>query len=170
MSFTKQLDEITFEITDFCENNCKFCSSDAKKYNASFLSITEINKYLVGCYYKQIHLSGGEPLSHPDFYHILKLCKSHSDDVIVHTNAIKHIAFNMNVIDNIYVEGYISVTNDVDKVHILKRVEQGKEKTRPEVKFSGNWLKDCSNCGHIVIRADGKQVKSPCDKETEVNH
>lgn len=167
MSFTIQKEEITFELTDYCDNNCKYCSSDAKSHGRefSYLNIDKIRDYLQGYHYKQIHLSGGEPLAHPEFYFILKWCKEHADDVIVHTNALTHICYNSNVIDGIYIETNLTLLPNVDKIHILKRVEQGREKTRPEVKFSGNWQKECSKCGHVVIRADGKEVESPCKKE-----
>jgi organic radical activating enzyme len=110
-------------------------------------------------------LSGGEPLSHPEFYDILELCKQHAKDVVVHTNAISHIVFNYSVIDNIYVEANVTVTPDVDKIHVLKRVVQGKEKLRPEVHFSGNWEDDKCECENTVYLPDGTTRKSPCRKD-----
>ena len=109
MSFTEQLNEITFEITDFCEEGCKYCSSNANRFKdyAKFLSIKIIRDFLVGQHFKIIHISGGEPLAHPQFYEILRICKEHADDVVVHTNALTHICFNANVIDNIYIEANI---------------------------------------------------------------
>lgn len=167
MSFIKKCHEITFELTDFCEEGCEYCSSNAIsdiKY-ATFLNIEIIEKALYDQTFERIHLSGGEPLAHPNFYQILRLCQEHTEDVVVHTNLLKHIIFNGNVIDNIYIEENLSVSSDVDKVNILKRIEQGKERKRPEVHFSGNWTHECNDCDQPIIRADGVMVKSPCKKD-----
>lgn len=159
--------EITFELTNYCPHQCNYCSSNVVDniFNATQLRYDDIKTFLQGKTYDRIHLSGGEPLSHYAFYSILLLCEKHAKDVVVHTNAFKHIIFNANVIDNIYIESNITVTGDVDKVNILKRVEQGKEKTRPEVHFSGNWTNECENCDQQIMRSDGKLVPSPCKKD-----
>ncbi|MFA5731565.1 MAG: radical SAM protein [Acidithiobacillus sp.] len=163
------MSEITFEITDYCPNKCKYCSSDAFNTNeqSHFMSFELFLNILGTRQFDIIHLSGGEPLSNPDFYAILMTCYHHAKDVIVHTNALRHIAFNLGVIDNIYLEAYTTITTDVDKVHILKRIKQGREKKRPEVHFSKNWTEDCS-CKHRVVKSDGTIVKSPCSKFEEV--
>lgn len=159
------MNEITFEITDYCPNKCKYCSSNAihKKNESHYMCFDHFLKLLGTQKYDIIHLSGGEPLSNPDFYAILTTCYNHAKDVIVHTNALKHIAFNTNVIDNIYVEAYVTIADEVDKVHIVKRVKQGREMTRPEVHFSRNFTEQCQ-CNHRIIKWDGTKVKSPCNK------
>lgn len=115
-------------------------------------------------WFDRIHLSGGEPLSHPRFWEILCICKYFSKDVIVHTNALRHIAFNLHVLDNIYIESYQTISPDVDQIHILKRIEQGKELKRPEVHFSQNWMQNCS-CHHDMVLPTGTIAQSPCKKE-----
>jgi organic radical activating enzyme len=167
------MNEITFEITDYCPNKCKYCSSDAikNKDQAHFMSLETFHSIIGTRQFDIIHLSGGEPLANPEFYYILDTCYHHAKDVIVHTNALRHIAFNLGVIDNVYLEAYATITTDVDKVHILKRVRQGKEKTRPEVHFSRNFTENCDQeniehceCNHRVIKWDGTIVRSPCKK------
>ena len=111
-----------------------------------------------------IILSGGEPIAHPDFYKILELCKKHTQDVVVYSNAINHLIYNSNVIDGVYLETNITILPEVDRVHILRRVKQGREKVRPEVHLSKNFLVSCSKCGHNVLRPDGTLSKTPCDK------
>lgn len=158
--------EITFELTDYCNHHCKYCSSNSidniKK--ATFLEFRRIGELLDGKFYERIILSGGEPLSHPNFFNIALLCKEHSNDVIVYTNLLTHVIFNVNVIEDIIVEANLTVQDNVRRIHVLKRVEQGREKERPDVHFSRNWTQDC-DCDKIVVIPDGSIVKSPCRKE-----
>jgi organic radical activating enzyme len=161
--------EITLEITDYCPHSCTYCSTDAAYYNkAKFISYKEVERALEGpIIWDLIHISGGEPLAHPDFYSILKLCKTRAIRVIVHTNEITDIAFNPNVIDGIRVEAYLTVPDTTDTIHILKRVRQGREARRPGVTFSSNYYDDCSclECNHTVIRPDGTKAPAPCKKD-----
>jgi organic radical activating enzyme len=162
--------ERTFEITNFCEHNCKYCSSDSVDDMdlAIFLSFEEIENMLKDNKYDTIILSGGEPLAHPNFYLIYMLCKEHAKNVIVYSNLITHRIFNANVIDSVYLEANLTLLNNVERIHILKRIDQGREKTRPEVKFSRNYDEDCS-CDHRVVKPDGSITKSPCNKDIEID-
>lgn len=157
--------EITFELTNYCPHNCAYCSSDAtdKRDEATYLDFDHIAVELFGTRYDRIILSGGEPLSHPLFYDILQLCKKHTDDVVIYSNAITHTIYNHNVIDGVYLEANMTVLPEVDKVHVLRRVKQGKEKNRPEVHLSRNFSEDCE-CDHIVVRPDGNYGTQPCNK------
>ena len=161
--------EITLEITNFCPHGCKFCSSDAidEWAEADFLSLGTIVAKLHGKHYDRINISGGEPLAHPDFYHIHTICALHADDVTVYSNTIKHLIYNAHVIDGVYLEANLTLTPETDKIHVLRRVKQGKEANRPEVHLSRNHREDCA-CDHRVLRYDGKWVRTPCNKFEEV--
>ena len=163
--------ELTLELTNFCEHGCKFCSSNAVNdmEKADYLSMARIVQQLDGKHFDRINLSGGEPLAHPNFYAIHKYCEQHADDVTVYSNLIKHRIYNAQVIDGVYLEADITVTPETDRVHILRRVKQGRETNRPEVKLSRNHCEDCS-CDHRVLRYDGKLVRTPCDKYCEVEN
>lgn len=156
--------EITFEITNYCNNKCKFCSTNAGPNGSNYLSIVYIKKILHNRFFDRINISGGEPLAHPDFYKILILCEKHSKAVAVYTNSLKWLFYNANIIDGIRVEANLTINDNVEKIHILKRINQGRERNRPEVKFSHN-KKNCKNCKHKVVRPDGKISPSPCKKE-----
>jgi len=160
--------EITIELTNYCPHNCKFCSSVATQYRdkAKFIEFGAVKGIVKGKRFDIIHISGGEPLSHPQFWDILQLCKSVAKDVVVHTNALTHIAFNVSAIDNIYVEAYLTVSPDVDKVRILKRIEHGKEKLRPEVHLSSNWKENCM-CNHTIYMPDETTRPTPCRKDLD---
>ena len=168
--------EITFEITNFCEHKCKFCSSNATndKSKAIYLSYDDIfgiitNQFLkIGKFkcFDRINISGGEPLAHPDFYNIYKMLETFAHDIVVYTNLWRHRRYNGQAIDGVYLEADITVTPETDKVHILRRVKQGKEANRPEVSLSRNHKDDCS-CDHRVVRPDGTVMMTPCNKYTK---
>lgn len=163
--------EFTVELTNFCPHHCSYCSSNSVDVyeKAHFLTVDEVLHALdVEKCWDVIHLSGGEPMAHPQFYWILQLCQQRAKRVIVHTNAIQDIAFNPNVIDGVYVEAYLNVPETADMVHVLKRVDQGREAKRPKMHASCNWTQECHECGHHVLRYDGVLVESPCKKFTEV--
>jgi organic radical activating enzyme len=60
--------EITFELTNFCENSCKYCSTNTvkSKTEATYLEYDLFHKILTeGSPYDRVIFSGGEPLAHP---------------------------------------------------------------------------------------------------------
>lgn len=169
-----EYNEITIELTNFCPFDCDYCSSDSINVihdkNVWFQSIKDVKNILEDKHFKYIILSGGEPLCHPNFYWIWKECKEHCDDLIIYTNLLTHIIFNPNIIDGITKECNLNVNSDIDKIHILKRVSQGRQKRRPETHFSKNWGNKCDEdeCNKFVVRKNGKMFKAPCDKYSKV--
>lgn len=161
--------ELTLELTNYCEHGCRFCSSDAidDREKAEYLSMARVAMAIDDQHFDRINLSGGEPIAHPDFYAIYRYCEKHADDVAVYSNLITHLIYNAHVIDGVYLEANLTVTPETDKIHILRRVKQGKEANRPEVKLSRNHCEDCS-CDHRVLRYDGKVVRTPCAKYEEI--
>lgn len=160
----EQFDEITFEITNKCLNNCKYCSSNSVPDGNEYISYVDIKNALLDKKYHRIIISGGEPLFHPVIGYIIELCKNHADDVVVYSNLITHIAYNAHVIDGIKVDCMLNVPDDVSSIKILKRVKQGREKTRPELTFSCNFEQDC-NCNKTVMLSSGILKQSACRKE-----
>ena len=152
------------ELTNYCPFKCPYCSSNSiqNRYKAFYLPIGKVREILSDNKYEHIILSGGEPLSHPQFYDIFLLCQEHTDDVIVYSNLIRHRAYNPTAIDGVYLECKLTIP-PTDKVSILKRVEQGREKERPEVTFSRNYDGECQ-CDNNVVKPDGEIVLSPCKK------
>jgi len=174
--------EVTIEITKYCPNNCDYCSTNASK-DGKHLTFFEIEAFLADIWVNneitRINISGGEPLAHPDFYKILQTCYNFTDNVWVYTNALKKIIYNTDVVKEIEVHAnvclvpgkYVYLPKNVDQVHLLKLVKQGKAKDMDDGNFSvsGN-LKGCSacsQCDHILLQADGKVVKAPCKKDYE---
>jgi len=162
--------EVTIEITDYCPNSCSYCSSNAGPEGEKYLDITNVYLFLKDEIYDRINISGGEPLSHPQFWTIFKLCKKHvtprTGFVAVYTNAFDCIMFNANVIPGVRVEANIPLLPNTEKVHVLKMVEQGCEAKRPDVHYSCNWNNEkCSSkCEDRVLKPDGTIGGTPCTK------
>jgi len=172
--------EITLEITKYCENGCSFCSTDAS-VRGEHLPYDTIFKFLDKEHNNKdidrINISGGEPLSHPDFYKILRLCKELTDNVWVYTNALDKIIVNSRVVKKVTVhsnvcvvpgEIYIPGPDEVDQVHLLKLVKQGRAKDYPDlnISVSRNFYdpQHCDKCNHIYLQANGEVVTGPCKK------
>lgn len=142
--------EITIEITDYCPNNCEYCSTNAGIHGIplDFGVIEEFlndswkdawqnafdtaprsldgsvtwrdNEYAV---IKRINISGGEPLSHPRFYDVLNLCKKYTDNVWIYTNAITQIMYNTDIVEEIKVEANACLVPG-RKVYIPKNADK----------------------------------------------
>ena len=169
--------EITIEITKYCPNNCDYCSTNAS-LDGEHLSFEKIRDFLMTqLKIDRINISGGEPLAHPDFYRILQLCYSYTDNVWVYTNAIKNIIYNTDIIKEINVHANVCLVpgrevylpEKADKIHLLKLIPQGRAIGMNVGNFqvSGN-LKGCNacaNCKHLLLQADEKIMDAPCKKE-----
>lgn len=75
--------------------------------------------------------------------------------------------YNANVIDGVYLEANITLLPETDKIHILRRVKQGRELNRPEVYLSRNHRED-RNCIHRVMNPKGDIISNPCNKNIVV--
>lgn len=161
--------EVTLELTNYCPHDCPYCSSNTTQDfdKAVWLEPKKVEALLADRWFDHIVLSGGEPLSHPQFYQIYRLCEQHTPDVVVYSNLIRHLAYNTNVIDGVYLEASVTLTPETRHLRVLKRVEQGRESKRPQVTFSRNHDGWC-DCGHHVVKPDGAIVKSPCSKEVKL--
>ncbi len=178
--------ELTVEITQFCDTEppCSYCSSNASK-EGKRLHFNDISGFLNKYRDKEItriNISGGEPLSHPDFYQILKYCEEFTENVWVYTNALRRIKFNSDVINEIKIEANVCIVagksvyipKNVDKVNLLKLVPQGRghDIVNPEISVSSNFVHaedhNCDECNHALLQSDGKIVESPCKKTTQV--
>ena len=174
--------EITLEITQYCPNECPYCSTNASP-DGQPLNKNIILKFLEreDCKGKieRINISGGEPLSHPDFYEILRVCYCYTKNVWVYTNALTQIIYNADIINEIKIEANVCIAHGkqvyipkhVNKVHLLKLVQQGRGKKfeYQNISASGNFFheRNCKDCNHITLQADGQITTSPCKKTYE---
>ena len=160
--------EVTIELTNYCPNECPYCSSNAGPEGSDYLSVETITGFLKDDEYDRINISGGEPLSHPQFYNILQLCKKRvvkrTGFVAVYTNEFDCIMFNANVKSGVRVEANVPLLPNTDIVHVLKMIRQGYEAKRPDVHYSCNWDKECAICAHTVLKPNGEVGNTPCTK------
>jgi hypothetical protein len=172
--------EYTIEITQFCENGCIYCSSNATEEGQHLpfgiiIGFLESRNITVD---DRINISGGEPLAHPQFYHVLKACLSKTNNVWVYTNALQQIKYNAQVLtQGIRVEANYCLypgcferptkIPDGTKINLLKFIPQGRgaDLKDPYISVSGNLRGGCAGCNHVLLQADARVVKSPCCKE-----
>lgn len=169
--FLEELKELTLELTDYCPFGCSYCSSSSThdRDSARYLPFDLAQELIDRTEAEIIHLSGGEPVAHPDFFSILYLARQKVGrrNVVLHTNMIEALAFNLGVHQGVEVHGYIT-PRGVDRIHVLKRIEQGREKRVPVVTLSRNFREGdgCREvCNHTVVRPDGTAAISPCRKD-----
>ncbi len=174
--------ELTIEITQYCDNGCDYCSSNANE-DGQHLPLETIKNFLRRYVplVSRINISGGEPLAHPEFYKILKHCKTLTHNVWVYTNAINQLIYNTDVIMEVKVEANVCLVpgrdvylpRNADKTHLLQLIPQGAAKNMTPGKYhvssnivqQNNHKHDCSTCKHLVLQADGKVAHAPCRKE-----
>lgn len=87
-----KLQSLFIEMTSQnCNLRCKHCYIDFNdKKIKDFIPIEKIKQALITADKKDlqyIHLTGAEPMIHPDFNHILRLCLKYTS-VVIHTNAL----------------------------------------------------------------------------------
>jgi len=181
----KKSTERTIELTNFCPFDCSYCSSNS----ISDLETGDYQELLCQQVYARmheakddgieiIHISGGEPMIHCDIGWILLEARHlFGRGVVLHTNLIPQIAYNPNVCEGVRIHAYMT-PDQVDVVHVLKRIKQGREARAPVLAFredyvakepavhcSANWRHQChGDCGHLVIRPDNTVVCGPCRK------
>ncbi len=88
----EKMETLFIEMTaQNCNLRCKHCYIDFKdKKVKDFIPLEKVKQTLNTINKKDlkyIHLTGAEPMMHPDFNHILRLCLKHSS-VIIQTNAL----------------------------------------------------------------------------------
>ena len=127
----KQMKSFFIEMTaQNCNLKCKHCYIDFKEKKVKdFIPIDKIKQNLMNIEKESleyIHLTGAEPMLHPDFNHILRLCLKHSS-VVIHTNALnindkkarflrkveEENNYNHEIIFMISIDHYIEKENDL---------------------------------------------------------
>lgn len=85
----KNLDNLFFQLcTKTCNLRCKHCYIERNPYKneEDFIDLDKIKKTLIalrGQNLKSIYLTGGEPLMHPDFNQVLRMCLKISNTTVM---------------------------------------------------------------------------------------
>ncbi len=184
--------ERTIEIINYCPFGCSYCSSDTLDdagmetgdfHEMLFQDVTARMHEAKGQGIELLHISGGEPMIHDAIgWIMLEARHLFGRGVILHTNLIPQIGYNPNICEGIRIHAYMT-PDQVDEVHVLKRIEQGRESRAailrmkeedhqrvlggkpPKVHCSANWHEAClEGCDHLVIKPDNTIVRGPCRK------
>lgn len=118
------LDLITIELTYNCPLKCKHCYANAGK--GKFISYDLTEKILIECKEfgnPRIQLTGGEPLTHPDFFKIIN--KALENDLLV----------------SVFSSGYISNKLIIDKIMNLPRNKVSFQISVDGLDNYHNWLR-----------------------------
>ena len=125
-----KLDSIFIEMTaQNCNLKCSYCYIDFKdKKVKDFIPLEKVkqNISMIKNSFQYIHLTGAEPMLHPDFNHILRFCLKHSS-VVIHTNALnindkkarflrkveEENSFEHEIIFMISIDHYLEKENDL---------------------------------------------------------
>ena len=107
------INDLCFEIIQKCPNNCIFCSSNSN-YDRKDIVDFEIFKNTVNFFcnhggIKEISLSGGEPLLHPQIIEIIEFCKQNNIFVTLYTSGIMLNSLDIKdmTFDNDYIKKII---------------------------------------------------------------
>lgn len=79
---------ITFELTNACIAHCSHCFKKANDGDLAFIDYSKIYEFnkMINSQFQIVHLTGGEPLLHPDFERIMELFRDKS--IELNTNGI----------------------------------------------------------------------------------
>lgn len=87
------LKDLCFEIIQKCPNNCIFCSSCAGIDKENIISLEMFKKtidYFVSTFgVRELSISGGEPLMHPNLFEMIAYAKRNNIKTILFTSGIK---------------------------------------------------------------------------------
>ena len=141
------LKKIYIEITNICNLNCSFCTQT--RHDKKSMSINEFCHILqqVAPLTEEICLHvTGEPLVHPDFLEILRLCEQihvriqlttnglrlhHFEKELLESTAIRQINFSLQA----YIDNYADKKIESYLLPILDFIKKG-SKLRPEMYFN----------------------------------
>lgn len=145
-SILKNFDSLFIEMSvKSCNLKCKHCYIDFsnEKHIKNFIHIDKIKEALSDLKnenIKFIHLSGAEPMLHPDFNSILRLCLKHASTVI-HTNG-----YSINDKKARFLKKVQEENNKGNEIIIKLSLEHYDERTNDEIRGRGSFRK----CLHSI--------------------
>ena len=88
----KVVKDLCFEIVQKCPNNCLFCSSNSNMTKTCFIPYDDFKRTILHILskadIKEISLSGGEPLLHPELHQMVAFCSSLGIKTTLYTSGI----------------------------------------------------------------------------------
>ena len=89
---------LQWHLSEICNLKCKHCYIERNPYKneEDFISIEKIKQALIfvkGTKLNSIYLTGGEPLMHPEFNQILRMCLKISNTTVLSRNSVLIIMY-----------------------------------------------------------------------------
>ena len=116
------LNDLRFEIIETCPNNCLFCSSCSsinKTRMIDYNKFKEVIDYFISIGgIKEISISGGEPLLHPELLRMIRYCK-------LNNIKTRTLFSNPLVILDKTKQKYALLLSKLDALSPLKTLERG---------------------------------------------
>ena len=145
--YSHLISELVLEITQFCPQNCIFCSSNAgprRKLNLDLEKIYQIISDAKALHIQSIHLSGGEPLSHPDIIPILYQLFKYNFEIIVYSCGLGYNSKGISVIPEDLIKIMSKIKNCRIRFNFQSSIEKNFEnitRTRGSYKIALSSLK-----------------------------
>ncbi|MBQ9245858.1 radical SAM protein [bacterium] len=135
-----KLESLFIEMTSKnCNLKCKYCFLDVdNKITKDFIpyeTIKEALNILSESGLENIHLTGAEPMLHPDFNNILRLCLKYST-VTIHTNAM-----NINDKKARFLRKVEDENNNENEIIFMISIDSCNEKENDEIRGRGSFRK-----------------------------
>ena len=136
----QKLEELFIEMTaQNCNLRCKYCYLDfSHKKTKDFIPVEKVKgalELLGKNKLKYIHLTGAEPMLHPDFNQILRLCLNYSS-VVIHTNAL-----NINDKKSRFLRKVEEENNFGNEIIFMISIDSTDEKENDEFRGRGSYRK-----------------------------
>ena len=107
--------DLCFEIIQKCPNSCVFCSSNSDYQKSNIIDFQTIKRtidfFMANGGIKEISLSGGEPLLHPNIMQIISYCHNLGIYTTLYTSGIIENTFNEQT-DNKYFQKILEQYNN----------------------------------------------------------
>ncbi len=155
--------DLCFEIIQKCPNHCLFCSSNSSYQQNNIIDYPTIKNtidfFVAHGGIKEISLSGGEPLLHPNVLQIIQLC---------HDRGIYTTLYTSGVMENPTKQQFSNITSDVlSKLKAAGLAEKTKLKIGVPL-LQHNTHKCTAGFDKIDIRYDGQILPCPAFKDTAI--
>jgi radical SAM protein with 4Fe4S-binding SPASM domain len=141
-------------ITNGCNLQCQHCWRDSRPRDKSFPVPANILKRLISEFVQlgveRIHLTGGEPLTHPDWYDLVKYSCAQPgvEEVCIQTNATLLTEIEVNALTSLKYEG----------LSIQVSLDGGTAQSHDQVRGSGSFEKTLRSLNILADAGLGKQT------------
>jgi radical SAM protein with 4Fe4S-binding SPASM domain len=140
-------------ITNGCNLQCQHCWRDSRPHDKLFPIPANILKRLISEFVQlgveRIHLTGGEPLTHPDWYDLVKYSCAQPGvkEVCIQTNATLLTEIEVNALTSLEYEG----------LSIQVSLDGGTAQSHDQVRGSGSFEKTLRSLNLLADAGLGKQ-------------